>query len=209
MKHLCIILLFLLIVSCKHQKKETQSVEQDSIVTVEKILAQKPKFPGYFPTSYVLTQDTHLKIVCNRNIMEKVWMVYYDSKVTKWQTLTWIGQGEDNKIIGDTILYAGFGLKGGSSSDDAPEFYIATSDDKGKTWKPQHNYQAYYHCKDHTGRSFYNGVLVSNDYINPSGRPAATIIIQQKKEFSYSASGMEQNIKLDFLCPVTEKFDLK
>lgn len=207
MKLLYFVVLFLLIVSCKHQKPEPQSVEQDSIITTEEILAQKPKFPSYFPTSYALINTTHLKIVCNRNIMEKVWMVYYDSKARKWQTLMWIGQGEDNKIIGDTILSGGFGLRGGNSSDDAPEFYMAMSYDKGKTWKPQHTYQAYYRCKDHTGRSFYNGALVSNDYVNSSGRPAVSIIIQQKKEFSYSANGIEQVIKLDFLCPVTEKFE--
>ncbi len=134
-------------------------------------------------------------------------MVYFDLEENKWDTLVWLGSGDNNKIIGDTIFNRKNGVKGGHSSDDAPEFYMATSLDSGKTWEAQHNYETFFRCKNESSkRSFLTTVLVSNDYMNESGKPSAAIIIQNKKQGSFKTGSVEGNRNFDFLCSATKKF---
>jgi hypothetical protein len=202
------IIVLSLFLSCHPTRKIPLETKDDpTIITTDKILAAKPGFSGYFPTSYILGDTSYIRIVCNRNTMEKVWMVYYDVEDHKWNTITWIGSGENNKIIGDTIFTRRNGVKGGRMTDDAPEFYVAASNDNGKTWEAQHNYQTFYRCKNaKTNRSFLTTILVSNDYMNESGRPSVAVIIQNKKQSNFTSKQIEKNHNFDFLCPVTREF---
>ena len=111
-------IILVILTSCNGNQKVPPTTSEDStIVTVDKLLAAKPKFPGYFPTPYILGDTSYIRVVCNRNIMEKVWMVYFDAEEHKWDSLVWIGSGDNNKIIGDTIFTRRTGLKGGHSSE--------------------------------------------------------------------------------------------
>ncbi len=66
--------IFLIILaSCNGNQKISPTTSEDStIVTTDKLVAANPKFPGYYPTQYILSDTSYIRVVCNRNIMEKV-----------------------------------------------------------------------------------------------------------------------------------------
>ncbi len=203
-----IIILTLVICSCNNGGNNRKVPPEDSSgQTIDQVKAQKPKFEGFHPKPYILGQDTsYIRIIANRNILQKAWMVYYDALDNKWRTITWVGLGEDNNIIGDTIFTRKNGLVNGTSTADAPLFYTAYSLDSGKTWEPHYTYEAFYQCKyDNVRRSFNTTILVSNDYINSTGRPGVAIIIQNRKQSNFHSSGIEAQKNFNFFCPVTRQ----
>lgn len=179
--------------------------EDDTAVnnlTIDQVKALQPKFPDFFPESYIIGQDTvFMRVVTNSPHLEKVWMVYYDSDDRKWATITWQGYGDNNNVIGDTVFTRKNGLVNGSSSDDAPQFYFAFSEDSGKTWKPHHISQASYYCKQ---MHQYNVVLISEPFLGETHRPYLGLIVQWRGNTpTITTTPIIAAMNFDFYCGVT------
>jgi len=187
---------------------KTNPVSADTPVkslTIEQTKALRPKFPDYFPQSYIIGQDTvFMRVVSNSPHLEKAWMVYYDSEDSKWATITWQGYGDNNAVIGDTVFTRRNGMVNGSSSDDAPQFYFAFSEDSGRTWKPHHISEAGYYCKK---QHQYNAVLISEPFLGETHRPYLGVIVQWRKVTpSVTTTPTIAAMNFDFYCGVTRDF---
>jgi hypothetical protein len=171
----------------------------------------KPKFPGFTPRRYVIEQDTtFIRIISNSKYIQKAWMVYYDKDHRKWETITWIGSGDDNKIIGDTVLYGKNGITTESSINDAPEFYFAFSQDSGNTWKPYKIYEGVIRCKQndkHTQKDIQ--ILVSNDFVKKIKRPSLGLILQHHYPYVISTDEMTAKQNFDFYCSVARQLSFE
>lgn len=198
----------LFIVSCKTQSNIPRlltTAEDPSIITVEKVLAAKPQFPGYEPQSFDIGDTCYMRIVCNTDKLEKIWAVYYDQPGNKWVTLTWIGSGTNNKIILDTVLIARHRIGANHIKEDDPTFYMAMSDDSGKTWVGQHIYEGYCHCKrTKKDKGAEASLLVPKEHSDSLIIPNITLIMQRRNGFgNYKPTAFSN---WDFLCPVVRRF---
>jgi hypothetical protein len=184
---------------------KTNPVVTDTVVrslTVDQTKALQPKFPDFYPKSYILGQDTvFMRVVSNSPHLEKAWMIYYDYDDRKWATITWQGYGDKNAVIGDTVFTRKNGIVNGSSSDDAPQFYFAFSEDSGRTWKPHHISEAVYFCKE---QHQYSTVLISEPFLKETHRPYLGVIVQWRKVTpATTTSSTIASMNFDFYCELT------
>ncbi|MEP6951113.1 MAG: hypothetical protein ABI863_17630 [Ginsengibacter sp.] len=187
-------------------RRET-SQQKDSATersTLQPIYDAKPKFPGFIPKRYIIEQDTtFIRIISNSKYFQKAWMVYYDKDDRKWETITWIGSGENNEIIGDTVFCRKNGITTGSSINDAPEFYFAFSRDSGKTWQAHEIYEGVIKCKQndkHTQKDIQ--ILASNDFLKKIKRPSLGLILQHHYPYIISTDEITAKENFDFYCGV-------
>jgi hypothetical protein len=187
----------------KQKQKDTTAASSIS----QSIQGVKPKFPGFTPKRYVIEQDTtFIRIVSNSEYLQKAWMVYYDKGDRKWETITWVGAGDDNKIIGDTVFYRKNGITNGSSINDAPEFYFAFSRDSGKTWKAHEVYFGVIKCKQNDKRAQKDiQILVSNDFVKKIKRPSLGLILQHHYPYIISTDEITAKQNFDFYCNVARQ----
>lgn len=203
---LAVIALF--IGSCKNHsnvKKPLTTVEDTSVITVGKVLAAKPQFPGYEPQSFNIGDTCYMRIVCNTDKLEKIWAVYYDQPINKWITLSWVGSGINNKIILDTVLIAKPRIGANHITEDDPTFYMAMSSDSGRTWVGQHIYEGYCHCKrNKNDKGAEASLLVPKDHSDSLATPNIALIMQRRNGFGIHTPTAYSN--WDFLCSVVRRF---
>ncbi|MBS0031808.1 hypothetical protein ACTJJ0_32750 [Chitinophaga sp. 22321] len=181
------------------------TAEDTSIITVEKVLAAKPQFPGYEPRYFNIGDTCYMRIVCNTDKLEKIWAVYYDQPHHKWVTLTWTGSGRNNTMILDTVLVVWPYIGVNHMQEDDPAFYMAMSSDSGRTWVAQHIYEGYCHCKrTRTDKGAEASLLVPKDYTYASGIPNIAVILQRRNGFNVHTPTAVSN--WDFICPVVRRF---
>jgi hypothetical protein len=188
----------------RDNKKQKDSTPAGPVL--EKIQDFKPKFPGFTPRSYVIGQDTTFVIVIsNSKYLQKAWMVYYDKDDRKWATLTWIGSGDNDTIIGDTVFYRKNGIGKGSDTGDAPEFYFAFSGDNGKTWKPHQIYEGVIKCKQADKQTQKeNQILVSGEFLN-ADKPSVGLILQHHYPSIISTDSITAKHNFDFYCDLARQ----
>lgn len=188
-----------------NKQKDKDSTPVSSIL--KPIQDVKPKFPGFTPRLYVIEQDTtFIRVISNSTYFQKAWMVYYDKDEREWKTITWIGVGDDNKIIGDTVFYRKNGTTNGNSINDAPEFYFAFSQDSGKTWNAHKVYEGVIRCKQNDKHAQKDlQILVSDDFVKKVKRPSLGIILQHHYPYIISTDEVTAKQNFDFYCSVARQ----
>lgn len=208
-------LLFLFLAGCESPKPMPVADFSPSAVdtTEDDIRQQKPKFLDFIPVKYHLVNTgdyNYIRIVTNSDDLQKVWMVYYDNKLKKWDTLTWIGRGKNSTIIADTTFKTIYGVVYPSGPIDDPTFYMAYSKDEGKTWQNHPIEKSILDCKkkgpqiDHTAQ-----LLLSSDFPDRDGKPSIVMILQSavaNKMESSKATGQWDN---SYLCPLMREVVIK
>lgn len=206
MKNISILISILFFISCETGRKNTT----DKPVTTTDLRNQRPTFPGFTEMRLDVGDSVrYLRVVLNNNKLVKTWMVYFDRPKNKWITLTWIGQGENNKILVDTTFKDFIGIQ--NIYDDPPTFYVSTSADDGKTWNPlTMSLAAAASCKHTNLRLRKMGqLIVSNDFFNDTHLPSVTYIWQWN--YDPILKGEASNIALDIskLCEAVQEIKIR
>lgn len=158
-----VFILMSLLISCgSSQDKAESNIKNDTMPidqtqTSEQIEARRPGFPGFEANRTVFGRDTAiLTIVTNRRFLQKAWMIYYNLDKERWDTLKWVGKGQNYKVIARHIFSGRNGIYGGASTSDAPQIYAGYSLDEGMTWKPYILYNVSFFCPspDRRGRQY-------------------------------------------------------
>lgn len=181
-------------------KPATEFAPLDTDTSENDIREQKPKFLDFSPVSGHLIntgEKNSIRIITNSDQLQKIWMVYYDHKAKRWNTLTWIGSGTNNKIIADTVFNTIFGVVIPSGPIDDPTFYMAYSKDTGRTWLNHPIEKAALNCISDTAQ-----LLVSDDFDKTNNKPAIVIILQPKTSIHPSISKSLQGWDASYLCTV-------
>jgi|GEM_PF-3651447 len=169
--------------------------------TESDIREQKPKFLDFTPVTYHLVntgEDNYIRIITNSDDLQKVWMVYYDHNAKKWNTLTWIGKGQNNKIISDTVFNTIYGVVYRSGHIEDPTFYMAYSKDDGKTWQNHPVAKSVLVCKKGLAQLLESSD--SKDY------PAVVMLIQAS---DLIPSDTSKSTADDYLCPLIHEMKAK
>ena len=163
-----LVVMMYLLISCGSSKEKPESdVKNDSIFgdqtpTAEEIKARRPRFPGFEANRTIFGRDAAiLTVVTNRKFLQKAWMVYYDLDKERWDTLTWMGKGQNYKVIAKHRFSGRNGVYGGASTSDAPEIYAGYSLDNGRSWKPYKLYNVWFFCPSTDRRGKQYEILAS------------------------------------------------
>lgn len=215
MKFCLVFLFWILFVACNSNNTDiAQPTTSDTArtITTEDLRKARPQFAGYRPINLnILDTMRYLRIIVNGNKLIKTWMVYFDRNMNKWQTLRWEGKGSNNKLLVDTIFNPIVGIT--HFYEDIPSFYMAWSDDEGKTWKPLDMSLAILSgCKHPNlkGHSKYAQLIISNDFFNDTHLPSICIAWQ----WNYLASplhgeGITSRLDLSKFCDAIQELPRK
>lgn len=203
------ILITLTFASCGNSKKEQQTATKDTVASVKttaQILAAKPVFKNFKFYPLTTQQDTtYIRSVSNTKTLKKVWIVYYDRSIEDWTVKQWIDSGAHNKVFSDTLLTRKSMAPG--PIGDVIDFYMAASEDNGKTWMTYDPSPAQLYCAGNPRLSNEVQLLVSNDFFNEDHLPSLGIMIQWKKPFIISGTGITSRFDFKNYCAVTRKID--
>lgn len=167
--------------------------------TIQDVRNQKPVLKDYHELSFNIGDTSrHLRILLNNDTWVKCWMVYHDRVLQQWNTLSWTGKGDSNKLLVDTVFNQWVGIN--DSFSDPPTFYMAISRDDGKTWESSDMSLVSLTCPGDLPRhrAKFAQLIISNDFFQESGLPSLTMAWQWNHLVTRRSNGIvpdEQQIQ--------------